>query len=246
LIKIGESIVPASLEFSIGDEDKTWEKVLQFKPFADLIDRLGAEPSFTVKKIAIRAVQMFGDQIGFIMIDCEVYDRHGAKLPGAIFLRNSAVVILPVLKLDGRFEYTVVTVQARAAAAMPRMVELPSGTIDDGSRPWEVAYREFSEETGYKISHGLINLTESVLGPLEPWIWLSPGGSTETIQIFAFIRNVSLNELKSFDRRQGGLREEGEGFVTAVIPLEDLVVTRDAKSITALKLYEIAKSRGRI
>ena len=90
---------------------------------------------------------------------------------------------------------------AMAAGWDPWLVELPAGIIDEGQTPEDVAVREAKEETGLDISEPI-----SIAHYL-----VTPGGSSETMQIFA--ARIDSSQLKGVH----GLEEEEEDI--RVFPL---------------------------
>ena len=90
---------------------------------------------------------------------------------------------------------------ALAAGWEPWLIEIPAGIIDDGQTPEQVAIREAEEETGLIISDPI---------PARRYL-VTPGGSTETMQIFA--ARIDSSQLQGVH----GLAEEAEDI--RVFPL---------------------------
>lgn len=90
---------------------------------------------------------------------------------------------------------------ALAAGWDPWLIELPAGIIDEGETAEAVAIREAEEETGMEISDP--ELIRRYLA--------TPGGSSETMQIF--VARIDSSKLKGVH----GLEEEGEDI--RVFPL---------------------------
>jgi len=90
---------------------------------------------------------------------------------------------------------------ALAAGWEPWLIEIPAGIIDDGQTPENVAIREAKEETGLTIADPILARRYLV----------TPGGSTETMQVFA--ARIDSSQLKGVH----GLEEEAEDI--RVFPL---------------------------
>jgi ADP-ribose pyrophosphatase len=90
---------------------------------------------------------------------------------------------------------------ALAAGWEPWLIEIPAGIIDEGQTPEAVAIREAKEETGMTISDPILARRYLV----------TPGGSSETNQIFA--ARIDASQLKGVH----GLEEEAEDI--RVFPL---------------------------
>ena len=90
---------------------------------------------------------------------------------------------------------------ALAAGWDPWLIEIPAGIIDEGETPENVAIREAQEETGLAISD-----------PISIRRYLvTPGGSSETMEIFA--ARIDSSQLTGVH----GVEEEGEDI--RVFPL---------------------------
>jgi len=93
-----------------------------------------------------------------------------------MFERGHAVAVLPY---DPRRDEVVLIEQFRPGAldapGGPWLLEIVAGMVEEGEKPAEVARREAQEEAGLSIEH-LIPITR---------YWVSPGGTTESIQLYA-------------------------------------------------------------
>jgi ADP-ribose pyrophosphatase len=94
---------------------------------------------------------------------------------------------------------------ALAASWHPWLIEIPAGIIDKGQTPEQVAIREAREETGIEIDEVV---------PARRYL-VTPGGSSETMQLFA----------ARFDSSQlagvHGLAEEAEDIRVFPLPAEE-------------------------
>jgi ADP-sugar diphosphatase len=131
----------------------------------------------------------------------------------------------------------VLTVQPRIATGQFDFEEIPAGMLDGSGNFAGVAAKEIEEELGFKIKESELIDLSSFAGHSRG-AFTSPGGSDETTRFFAFIRKVSARELASITGRCTGLISEGEQITLKVVPLEDLWMIPDTKTITAYTLYK--------
>lgn len=132
-----------------------------------------------------------------------------------------------------------------------------SGTFSGG------AAKEIQEETGLSIPESeLINLTALALSPspssvndeidsgekLQEGVYPSPGGCDEFVPIFLWQKRVPRGQLKEWQGKLTGLREEGEKIALMLCPLEKVWRTgvRDAKVLAGWALYEGLRREGKI
>ena len=127
-----------------------------------------------------------------------------------------------------------------------------SGTFSGG------AAKEIQEETGLSISESeLINLTSLALSSsgdneneekLQEGVYPSPGGCDEFVPIFLWQKRVPREQLKEWQGKLTGLREEGEKITLMLCPLEKVwrVGGRDAKVLAGWALYEGLRREGKI
>jgi len=132
-----------------------------------------------------------------------------------------------------------------------------SGTFSGG------AAKEIQEETGLSIPESeLINLTALALSPssssvndetdsgekLQEGVYPSPGGCDEFVPIFLWQKRVPREQLKEWQGKLTGLREEGEKITLMLCPLEKVWRTggRDAKVLAGWALYEGLRREGKI
>lgn len=164
---------------------------------------------------------------------------------------------LPVGSHDDK--YVLLTVQPRIAAGSLRFVELPAGMVDEGTFQGSAA-KEIREEIGIEIPESqLVNLTELAIPEkldggeegqeiLGRGVFPSAGGCDEFIPLFLHERRVPRNELKEWEGRLTGLRDEGEKITLKIVRVEDMwkVAGRDAKALTAWALWEALKKDGKL
>src|SRR5262249_50206886 len=118
-------------------------------------------------------------------------------IPGIVFMRGGAVGMLPVLTCKGK-KYTVLTVQPRVPSGRFDFVEIPAGMLDGSGKFGGVAAKELKEELGMDVSEDmLIDLTE--FAGYGSGVFVSPGGTDETLRLFAFEQEVTEEELASYE-----------------------------------------------
>lgn len=190
---------------------------------------------FQIRSVHFQSVDMFGSRVGFIKFKADVVDASGKFIPGIVFMRGGSVGILAVLICNGR-KYSVMTVQPRLPTGRFDFCEIPAGMLDGSGNFAGVAAKELDEELGIKISQNdLIDL--SGLAGFSDGVYLSPGASDETLRFFAFTQEVTEEEMAAMNGRCIGLISEGEQITLRIMPLEQLLMVPDAKSIVAYALY---------
>lgn len=120
---------------------------------------------------------------------------------------------------------------ALAAGWHPWLIEIPAGIIDQGETPEAVAIREAKEETGIEIDEVV---------PARRYL-VTPGGSSETMQLFA----------ARFDAAKlagvHGLEEEGEDIRVFPLAVEEALSWiesgRICNSMTIIGLEWLARHR---
>ena len=123
---------------------------------------------------------------------------------------------------------------ALAAGWDPWLIELPAGIIDEGQTPEDVAIREAREETGLEIADPI-----SIARYL-----VSPGGSSETMQIFA--ARMESSQLRGIH----GLEEEVEDIRVFPLPVEEALAWiengRICNAMTMIGLQWLGRNRERL
>lgn len=237
------------------------QKTLSAHPFHD-------DP-YSLKSITIQAIDRFGgNRLGFLKLKAEVKTADGQSLPGSIFLRGGAVVMLLILACeeDPQEQYVLMTKQPRISAGSLDFLELPAGMIDDSGTFGGAAAKEIEEECGLKIPESeLVDLTKLAaevqaerqakqaeqgdVGAkelLQQAMYTSPGGSDEFIAAFMHRKAMKREEIEKMKGRLTGLRDHGEKITLKVVKLEDLwwEGRGDAKTLGAWALYQGLKADG--
>jgi len=212
---------------------------IRHRPFVRWLDNL--DERYDVKSITLQSVDMFGPKVGFIKFEAEVYDRTtGEKMPSIVFMRGGSVGILVILECEG-IEYALLAVQPRFATGKFDFVEILAGMLDGSGDFVGVAAKELKEEAGPDFA---INGKDLVpLTPLDRPIFLSPGGTDETMNLFLYYRSVTRGQLDALSGRATGELNEGERIVLKVVPRDQLWSIPDVKTLLAISLYDRQRRR---
>ncbi len=220
-----------------GIDIDTAKQSTQFQDWLAQVDT----SKFQITSVHFQSVDMFGppdgpQKIGFIKFKAKVVDKAGKFVPGIVFMRGGSVGILAVLNCQGK-KYSVMTVQPRVPTGRFDFLEIPAGMLDGSGNFAGVAAKELEEELGIKIAEK--DLTDlSGLAGCNQGVYLSPGGSDETLRFFSFSLDVTEEEMASMNGRCTGLISEGEQITLKIVPLDDLITIPDSKTIVAYALYQ--------
>jgi 8-oxo-dGTP pyrophosphatase MutT (NUDIX family) len=143
----------------------------------------------------------------FALCEADVADPQNKKLPGYIFIRGHAVIVVPMLRNKTTGEERLLMIRQRRIGNGRLNLEFPAGMLDrDVDKVEAVAVKELFEETGLSIA-------ESDLRPLhEGPLYSSPGATDEGIYYFGCIVVLADQEFKSFEGRTAGNADDGESI----------------------------------
>ncbi len=128
-------------------------------------------------------------------------------------------------------KHVILAIQPRIPAGSLSLAELPAGMIDDSGEFSGAAAKEIKEETGLDIPKDeLIDLTKLALSDvqdsmgekLQHAVYPSPGGSDEFVPIFLHQKRVKRDELKGWQGKLTGLKDEGEKTTLKLVPLDQV------------------------
>lgn len=214
--------------------------------------------------VTVQSIDRFrSDKLGFVKLKADIRTDDDQTLPGTIFMRGGSVAMLLVLSVQGSAdeEYAILTNQPRIPAGTLSFLEIPAGMIDDSGTFSGAAAKEIKEETGLTIEESeLIDMTQLTLQAsskndteghqqvLQDAIYPSPGGSDEFIPLFLVRKTMSKAEIEELQGKLTGLRDHGEKISLKIVKLRDAwkVAARDAKTLSALCLYDGLRREGRI
>ena len=156
---------------------------------------------------------------------------------------------------EERDKHVLMTIQPRIAAGSLGFAEIPAGMLDDSGSFSGAAAKEIQEETGLMVNaEELLDMTALAMADeeseeqLQKGIFSTPGGCDEFIPVFLYQKRIPRSELRDFQGKLTGLRDEGEKITLKVVRLEDLWKegARDAKTLAALALYQGLQIEGKI
>ena len=155
-------------------------------------------------------------------------------------------------------KHVILTLQPRIPAGSLSFAELPAGMLDDAGTFAGGAAKEIEEETGLEVTvDELIDMTELALFSaisddndehLQQGVYPSPGGCDEFVPIFLWQKRVPREQLKQWQGKLTGLRDQGEKIKLMLCPLEKVWKRggRDAKVLAAWALYEGLRKAGKL
>jgi 8-oxo-dGTP pyrophosphatase MutT (NUDIX family) len=152
----------------------------------------------------------------FALIDAEVYDPQGNKLPNIVFIRGHACVIVPRVYNTESDTYAYLMVRQRRIGSGEDSLEFPAGMLDNESHnPLGVAIKEMFEETGLTISKlQLFPLSKTLL-------YSSVGASDEGIYYFGCDITIDNTQYQSLHNRFRGNEHENERITVELVSRED-------------------------
>lgn len=197
--------------------DEIVGKAIQSRKFQDWLQTMNLT-AHNFEAIEIRDVFMFGPLVGFICVNCRVLPTqapHGQEIrpiPGYVFIRGDAVVILVIIKeKETGKKHMVLTDQYRLPYG-DSIIEFPAGMMDEQKHFKGQAALELKEEAGIEIQpeelHELLTF-----GP-------SLGGSDEKITVFYCELEKTVEEMKIIESKVYGLHEDGELIRVKIIDFD--------------------------
>eukprot|EP00261_Vitis_vinifera_P031731 XP_019072974.1 PREDICTED: nudix hydrolase 14, chloroplastic isoform X1 [Vitis vinifera] len=243
---------PVTVDAAPGISASEFRKAIDSSLFKQWLKNMQSEAgvlsngAMSLERVLIQGVDMFGNRIGFLKFKADILDKEtGKKVPGIVFARGPAVAVLILLDSEGEI-YTVLTEQVRVPVGK-RILELPAGMLENDRGDFiGTAAREVEEETGIHLNlQDMVDLTAFLDPSTGCRLFPSPGGCDEEISLFLYKGSVSKETITQLQGKKTGLRERGELIKVHVVPYEKLWrVTADAKTLSAIALYEMAKKEG--
>lgn len=195
------------------------------------------DESINIKSLEIQSVDKFGSsRVGFVKVKSEA-ERNGTRIPGIVVLRGSSVAMLLVLTDEETNEkYSILTCQPRVPVGK-LILELPAG-MTDGGAVRSAAIKELQEECGLEVKNEeLIDLTEIAYSK-DTGLFTSPGLLDETIRLFAWKKTMKHQEIQKLEGKIGG-ESAHEQIILRLVKFEDVwKLAPDAKTLSALYLYQ--------
>jgi 8-oxo-dGTP pyrophosphatase MutT (NUDIX family) len=185
----------------------------KIKEWSDTVQSHGCR----VDKITIlNEIRKPDSSLLFALIDAEVYDPQGNKLPNIVFIRGHACVIVPgVYNTESKMSSYLMVRQRRIGSGEDSL-EFPAGMLDNESQdPIGVAMKEMFEETGLTIS-------KLQLFPLcNTLLYSSVGGSDEGIYYYGCHLDVDNYQYMSLHNRFRGNEHENERITVELVSRKD-------------------------
>lgn len=223
--------------FSGDFTDEQKEKAVNANIFTRWKDSV--EKNFSVSKIIIHNIFMFGPRVGFLIVEA-IASFEGRAVPGITFLRGDAVSIMPIFTVEGKEEiYTAVVTEPRIPIGKNNQTSLPAGMID-GDTFNSAAIKELSEEIGSEIkisADDLINLGKYPL---------SCGGLDEFMTLMAFEYHLDEDTFNLLNGRQTGCEKENENIKVSIIPFESLPHITDVDARSHLSYFLWKQRNGNV
>ena len=193
-------------------------KIIQSHKLLNYIEKNITNKNVKIKSIRIDKVNFFGNEIGFIYLESEIF-VNGNQVPGIAFLRGDSVAVMLVLNTinnqKDNEQYTILVEQYR-----PNIGKfskgIPAGMIDNEGEITSTAITEIEEEVG-KLGITKDNL--KFLTEYHP----SNGGCDEKITIFSAEVFVNYEKLMGFQDKITGSASEKEIIKLDVIKLKNIV-----------------------
>lgn len=174
------------------------------------------EEHITLISVTITDIDWFAAKpdplkLGFVKCASEAYDYTTGKriVSNISFIRGDSVAILIVVNVidptgeNKPTDYVLLCEQHRLPVGK-KMKEICAGMKDAEGNILSVVLKEVKEETGFNIKSikELIRLGEK--------IYLSPGGSDEGVELFAWTTTITQEELIEKQNRMYGCAKENE------------------------------------
>lgn len=197
------------------------------------------ENGFVIENVHVKAVSLFGPNLGFAYVDATVRNTSTGKLvPGLVFLRGAAVAVLVIFRDSvSKKRFLVVTEQARVASGVMALAEACAGMMDASMQFRSVGTKELEEELGIQI------LPTDLVLLHEGWL-PSAGGCDEEIVMYYVEKEVETSAIEKLQGRSGGNLVDSEFIISRVVSYDEVLdnVFRvwDGKLALAVLLYERA------
>jgi len=108
----------------------------------------------TIRKIEpLNLLRKKNGELLFALLDTDIRSPEGHGLPNIAFIRGDACLIVTLVRNRGTGEERFLMVRQRRVGNGSNSLEFPAGMLDkDVDDPGGVAAREFTEETGIKVT----------------------------------------------------------------------------------------------
>jgi ADP-sugar diphosphatase len=198
-----------------------------------------------IKNINVEAVTMFGPNIGFIYIIADAYNSNGNKLPGTVFIRGGAVCCLLIIRNSDTNEHFMVVVEEIKVPVGASIIQTPAGMRDNSNNIKGKIIDEIKEETGITISNQMVHYNDIDKVHANTLIhfdgfYPSQGGCDEYIDVFAYLTEMTSEQLAEVNGRLLGNADEDEMIKVHVQPLKWSTIdeSKDSKLMIAASKFD--------
>lgn len=183
--------------------------------------KLVTETGCTIQKIEpLSLVHKKNGELLFALLDTDIRSPEGFQLPHIVFIRGDACLIVTLVRNRNTGEERFLMVRQRRVGNGSMSLEFPAGMLDtDVDDPIGVAAREFTEETGMKI-------TTTDLFPLfSRKLFSSVGACDEGIYYYGCVRELDDAAWRSLaegsESREAGNPSEEEHISVTLMTRKD-------------------------
>jgi ADP-sugar diphosphatase len=177
--------------------------------------------------------------------------------------RTDVSKVILQLEEDKDDKYVLLTTQPRIAAGSLAFTEIPAGMVDGNGNFAGTAAKEIREECHLVFGDkDMLDMTKVAVSEsnadkmwqksstfdaptsarerLQQAIYPSPGACDEAMALMLCQKKMTVDDMKSLEQAVTGLEKEGERINLRLVKLRDAwrEVSRDAKALAALQLYE--------
>jgi 8-oxo-dGTP pyrophosphatase MutT (NUDIX family) len=180
---------------------------------------------------SIAEIRKKDNSLLFALLDTKTMSPEGTPLPGIVFIRGDACLIVPSIRNRKTNEELFLVVKQRRIGNGHMTIEFPAGMLDETTEnPLGVAMRELEEETGLIIK-------DNEIFPLNDMpLYSSPGASDESIYFFGCIKEVSDEQFNAFKGKKCGNSDEKE-YITVDLARQDDILSNCSSIQVMVGLY---------
>lgn len=201
--------------------------------------------------VEVRDIFLVGPStVGFVSLLCRMCEKKyepevnkdpNAKvplLPGYFFIQGDSVAVLPIIiEQETKTKYVLLVEQFRLPVGR-KMLEIPTGQIDEESSFQKVALKELEEDAGISLSKD--DLKELIT------IGTSVGISDQKVKIFYTEVEKTGEEMMDIDTKVTGKLQQGQMMHLKLVELDiqkllKMAELLDAKLVAALLAYTAKK-----
>ena len=168
-------------------------------------------------------------------IECTLVTGEGNRMHRGLMLRGPAVVVIPVIRVQGRSEPQTLTVLQRRVGNGEMTQEFPAGSIDAGQDAEQAAIQELQEELGLKVQRSeLIQLTETPLLALT-------SACDEAVAWYATKLTMTEDQYMAYSGTRTGIEAHGEHITVQGISFAQLEKASNYQPLVGLSLLRKKK-----